>query len=87
MTDDGEYQSISVETKSSMPTHEFYEKYFHSNVHGVYQWDKRITYEWDKSLTVFQNEKSKGVLFFFERPLGHAVEVRFEISSPGKTEA
>jgi len=67
-----------------MPSHEFYEKYFGCNVYGVYQKDKSIASVWDPNLTVFQNEKSKGVLFFYEKPMGYGIRVEFQIFGPGK---
>jgi len=37
MTDEGEFQKVSVEVKPAMNTYEFYEKYFNCPVKGIQQ--------------------------------------------------
>ena len=56
-----------------MNTYEFFSKYFHGPVKAVQQIDKRIAHEWNPLLSLFQNKKDKGSIFFYEKPLGHAV--------------
>ena len=70
-----------------MPTHEFYARFFHGPVHGVYQSEKRISSVWDPAQSVFQNKRPKGLAFFYEKPMGHGVEVQFELYSPGSKAA
>ena len=69
-----------------MPTHEFYDKYFQVRPFGVYQREKKISYIWDTNKTVFQNEQSKGLLFFYERQMGHNVQIHLKINTPGVTD-
>lgn len=56
-----------------MNTFEFYGKYFNTPVKAVQQIDKKIAYDWNPNLSLFQNKKDKGSIFFYEKPLGHAV--------------
>ena len=84
MNEEGEFQKVAVEAKASMPTYEFYEKYFHHPVLGVYLKDKRVSDVWDKNKSIFQNKKPSGLLFFFEQPQGHHVEVSIEVYNTGK---
>lgn len=65
-----------MEVRSNTVTSEFYEKYFGVRAHGVLQSDKKILSAYDPNLTVFQNQKPRGILFVFEKPYGHAVEVQ-----------
>lgn len=65
MTDEGQFQSFSIQVRSSMPTHEFYDNFFRLPVFGVYQRDKVVTDVWDPKLTVFENKKERGILFFY----------------------
>lgn len=46
--------------------------------------DKRIAEVWDKNKSIFQNRRSSGLLFFFEQPQGHHIEVSIEIYYTGK---
>ena len=75
---------MQIGVRSSMPTHEFYQSYFQTPVFGVYQRDKKIVYDWNPNLTVFQNERPSGILFFYQKPVGYGVKVEFKITTPGQ---
>lgn len=84
MNEEGEFLKVAVEAKASMPAHEFYEKYFHQPVLAVYLRDKRVSDVWDQHKSLFQNKRSSGLLFFFEQPQGHHIQVEIEIYNTGK---
>lgn len=83
MSEEGEFQKLKVDVRSSMPAYEFYDKFFHTRPYGVVQKEKRITHTWDENLTVFKNIQANGALFFYERPIGHNVKINLKINSPG----